>query len=94
MEEERVREIARDEYGKMDANFHVDREMHYRHHQDIEEIDSKMVSHLDQHKWVDGLIVRWRSAAGTVGTWVLILILGALFTLLGWYAAVKIKVGF
>lgn len=95
MEEERVREIAREEYEKMDANFRVDRELHYRHHEDIREIDSKLsVSHLDQHKWLDRFIGLWNSAANKIGNYVLIVFFSAAVIILAWAAAIRLKIGF
>lgn len=95
IDEEKIRKIVKEEVEKFKSDFWVEPEIHYRHHKELEDIDSDLeVSHLDQHKWGSDFISWWRSTASTIGNWILILILGALFTLLGLVAAAKLKLGF
>jgi len=94
MEEERIREIVREELERRDENFRVDRELHYRHHEEISQIDKLQVSHLDQHKWLTWFIGLWNSAASKIGNYVLIVIIGAIAIILAWAAALRLKFGF
>lgn len=93
MEEERIREIVREEMKRMDANFRVDRELHYKHHEEISQIDKLQVRHLDQHKWTAWFIGLWNSAASKIGNYVLVIIVSAFAVLMAWAAAIKLKLG-
>lgn len=92
MEEERIREIVREEIERHDKNFRVERELHYQQHEELSQINKLQVSHLDQHKWQAWFIGLWNSAANKIGNWILIVIFGAIAIILAWAAAIKFKI--
>ena len=92
MDEWKIREIVREERERMDVNFRVDRELHYKHHEEISQIDKLQVAHLDQHKWLTWFISLWNSAANKIGNYILIAILGAIAIILGWAAAIRLRI--
>lgn len=87
-----IEAIARKVFKEMaqQRGFRVEPEAHYGQHKEIGEIDSTLETrHLDQHKWVDGLIKRWNKTASVVGNAVLVAIFGAVIAFLTWVARLK-----
>lgn len=89
---ETIEAVARKVLKEMaqQKDFRVEPEAHYGQHKEIGEIDSTLETrHLDQHKWVDGLIKRWNATASMVGNAVLMALFAAVIAFLTWIARLK-----